>query len=424
MLLPFLTAASTKYWCGRSLGLSMLLVLLFAGPAESAVTLAWDPNPEGDIAGYIISYGTNSRQYTTSIDVGDTTTFVFAQPDPTKVYFLAVQAYNDAGLRSPFSNEVSTSAVARPLTATGLTSNAPAQARTGNVITFTATATGGRAPYHYKWWVSDGAASTVGQNWSTNNTFAWRPTQAKPGYRITVWVRNASSTIDNFDNPGARLSMTVAVVGATPITPIVSVNSVAPGSGSTGGGTTVTIKGANFASGAIVRFGTTAATAVTVVNSTSITARTPAHVAGVVAVVVTNPNKQSGTRANAFAYAAPAAPPPSLSPPPTVSGVTPNTGSTRGGTTVTISGANFVPGATVTFGGVPAATTVVVANSKSIVATTPAHVGGPVAVIVINPNKQTGTRASGFTYIAVAPPPAAPPAASNQAKPNPPRTAG
>jgi hypothetical protein len=78
----------------------------------------------------------------------------------------------------------------------------------------------------------------------------------------------------------------------------------------------------------------------------------------------------------------------------------------------------------VTFGGVPAATTVVVANSKSIVATTPAHVGGPVAVIVINPNKQTGTRASGFTYIAVAPPPAAPPAASNQAKPNPPRTAG
>jgi hypothetical protein len=422
MHLPFLTAASTKYSCGRSLGLSMLLVLLCAGPAESAVTLAWDPNPEGDIAGYVISYGTSSRQYTTSIDVGDTTTFVFAQPDPTKVYFLAVQAYNDAGLRSPFSNEVSTSAASRPLTATGLTSNAPAQARTGHVITFTATATGGRAPYQYKWWVSDGAASTVGQNWSTNNTFAWTPTQAKPGYRITVWVRSASSTIDNFDNPGATLSMTVAV-GANPV---VSVNSVAPSSGSTGGGTTVTIKGTNFASGAIVRFGSAAATAATVVNSTSITARTPAHVAGVVAVVVTNPNKQSGTRANAFSYAAPAAPPPALSPPPTVSGVTPNTGSTKGGTTVTISGANFVPGATVTFGGVPAATTVVVANSKSIVATTPAHVGGPVAVIVINPNKQTGTRASGFRYIPVAPPPAAPPAANNQAPSSspPPRPAG
>jgi hypothetical protein len=56
-----------------------------------------------------------------------------------------------------------------------------------------------------------------------------------------------------------------------------------------------------------------------------------------------------------------------------------------------------------------------VANSTSIVATTPAHVGGPVVVIVINPNKQTGTRASGFTYIAVTPQPAAPPAATNRA---------
>jgi hypothetical protein len=67
----FLTAASTEYWCGRYLGLSMLLVILSCGTAESAVTLAWDPNPESDIAGYVISYGTSSRQYTTSVDVGD-----------------------------------------------------------------------------------------------------------------------------------------------------------------------------------------------------------------------------------------------------------------------------------------------------------------------------------------------------------------
>jgi hypothetical protein len=414
MLITFLTAASTKYWCGRTLGLSMLLVLLFAGPAESAVTLAWDPNPEADVAGYIISYGTSSRQYTTSVDVGDTTTFVFAQPDPTKVYFLAVQAYNDAGLRSPFSNEVSTAAAARPLTATGLTSNAPAQVPSGHIITFTATAAGGRAPYQYKWWVSDGAASTVGQNWSTNNTFAWTPTLAKPSYRITVWVRNAGSTVDNFDNPSATLSMTVAVSANLTL---LTLSGVVPNTGSTVGGTTVTIRGANFAPGATVSFGGAAATAVTVVNSTSITARTPAHAAGAVAVVVTNPNRQSGVRSNAFSYTAPAAPPrttapPPTTPPPTVSSVMPSSGSTKGGTTVKITGANFVPGATVTFGGVPAATTVVVANSNSIVATTPSHVGGAVPVVVINPNKQTGTRASGFTFIPPTPPLAPPPAAN------------
>ncbi len=389
----------------------MQLVLLSLGSAEGAVALAWDPNQEADIAGYVISYGTSSRQYTTSVDVGDTTSFVFAQPDPAKVYFLAVQAYNTAGQRSPFSNEVLTSAAVRPLTATGLTSNAPTQPRTGNTITFTATATGGRTPYQYKWWVSDGVTSTIGQNWSASNTFAWTPTQAKPSYRITVWVRNASSTVDNFDNPSATLSMIVSV-SANPL----SVGSVVPNTGSTGGGTIVTITGANFASGATVSFGGAPATAVTVVNSTSIKARTPAHVAGVVAVAVTNPNRLSGTRANAFSYTAPAAPPPPSTPPPTVSTVMPNSGSTRGGTTVTITGANFVPGATVTFGGVPAATTVVVANSTSIVATTPSHAGGAVAVVVINPTKQSGTRASGFTYIApttLTPPLAAPPPAAN-----------
>ncbi len=93
-------AVSTKYSCGRCLGLSILLVTLLGGPAEGAVTLAWDPNPESDIAGYIISYGMSSRQYTTRIDVGNTTRWVFSQPDPTKVYFLAVQAYNTAGLES------------------------------------------------------------------------------------------------------------------------------------------------------------------------------------------------------------------------------------------------------------------------------------------------------------------------------------
>ncbi|MGH9147512.1 MAG: IPT/TIG domain-containing protein [Vicinamibacterales bacterium] len=395
----------------------MLLVLLSFGSAEGAVTLAWDPNPEADIAGYIISYGTSSRQYTTSVDVGETTTFVFAQPDPTKTYFMAVQAYNTAGQRSPFSNEVSTSALS-PLTATGLTSNAATQPRVGNTITFIATATGGVAPYQYKWWVFDGTTSTVGQNWSTSNTFAWTPTQPKPSYRVTVWVRNASSTVDNFDNPGSTLSMTVSVSANLTL----SVGGVVPNTGSTLGGTTVTIRGANFSSGANVSLGTTPATEVTVIDNTTITARTPAHVAGVVPVAVTNTNRQSGTRPNAFTYTGPparAATPPHApsrpsgpTPAPTVSSVVPNSGSGKGGTTVTITGTNFVPGATVSFGDNPAATTVLVATSTSIVATTPSHAGGAVKVVVTNPDKQSGTRAGGFRYVAVAPSPRARPAAS------------
>ena len=55
---------------------------------------------------------------------------------------------------------------------------------------------------------------------------------------------------------------------------------------------------------ASVTFGGAAATNVTVVDSTTITATTPAHLPGSVSVTVTNPDGQSGTLANGFAYTA------------------------------------------------------------------------------------------------------------------------
>ena len=55
-----------------------------------------------------------------------------------------------------------------------------------------------------------------------------------------------------------------------------TVSSVSPNSGPVAGGTAVTITGTNFAAGATVKFGATAATNVVVVSSTSITATTPA----------------------------------------------------------------------------------------------------------------------------------------------------
>jgi hypothetical protein len=64
----------------------------------------------------------------------------------------------------------------------------------------------------------------------------------------------------------------------------------------------VTITGTNFAAGATVSFGSTAATGVTVVNSTTITATTPVGSAGAVTVTVTNLGAQSGTLANGFTY--------------------------------------------------------------------------------------------------------------------------
>jgi hypothetical protein len=81
-----------------------------------------------------------------------------------------------------------------------------------------------------------------------------------------------------------------------------TVTAISPASGTTAGGTAVTITGTGFVSGATVTLGGTAATRVTVVSSTTITATTPAHAGGAANVVVTDSNG-SGTLTNGFSYA-------------------------------------------------------------------------------------------------------------------------
>lgn len=88
---------------------------------------------------------------------------------------------------------------------------------------------------------------------------------------------------------------------------------VTPASGSTLGGTAVTITGMKFAGLATVKFGSTAATNVVVVNSTTITATTPAGTAGTAAVTVTNSRGRVGILPGAFTYVAPVLPIPTFS---------------------------------------------------------------------------------------------------------------
>jgi hypothetical protein len=89
-------------------------------------------------------------------------------------------------------------------------------------------------------------------------------------------------------------------------------------------------------------------------------------------------------------------------PAPTVSSVSPNTGPTAGGTSVSITGANFLAGALVFFGGVPASG-VVVNSATQIQAVTPATTAGVVDVTVQNPDSQSANLVRGFTYTAPAP---------------------
>lgn len=96
----------------------------------------------------------------------------------------------------------------------------------------------------------------------------------------------------------ATWSSQVAVYGIKSASP--SLKNVAPGNGSAG--TTVTLQGTGFATGASVAFGGVAATNVVVSSSTRVSAAVPAHAAGDVDVVVTNADGQSATLRSGFTY--------------------------------------------------------------------------------------------------------------------------
>ncbi len=66
-------------------------------------------------------------------------------------------------------------------------------AAAGEPVTWTAKATGGRAPFTYKFWVFDGATWRVGRDWSPSSAWVWTP--PLPGtYTFQVWVRKAGSS--------------------------------------------------------------------------------------------------------------------------------------------------------------------------------------------------------------------------------------
>lgn len=105
---------------------------------------------------------------------------------------------------------------------------------------------------------------------------------------------------------GSVLAKTLACNGGGTITlgAVPTVTGLGPsGQGGTGAGTTVTITGTSFVSGATVSFAANAATGVVVNSSTSITAVSPAGVAGVINVTVTTPGGTSATSsADQFTY--------------------------------------------------------------------------------------------------------------------------
>ncbi|MGV9840231.1 ice-binding family protein [Nocardia niigatensis] len=165
-----------------------------------------------------------------------------------------------------------------------------------------------------------------------------------------------------------------------------TLTSISPVSGSAAGGTTVVLTGTNLTGATAVSFGGTPATSFTVNSSTQITAVTPAHSAGTVAVTVTT----AGGTSNGVAFTYIAVP--------TLTSIAPTSGPPSGGTVAVLTGTGLTGATAVSFGGTPAILFAVNSDTQ-ITVLTPPHVAGTVQVTVTTPGGTSNGVA--FTYIAV-----------------------
>ena len=89
--------------------LPVVSVLSLVSAQAGQVVLEWNPNTEPVLGGYIVYYGQESKNYSSSVDVGNQTSFTLYDLVDGKTYYFAVTAYNyNRTFESGFSNEVST----------------------------------------------------------------------------------------------------------------------------------------------------------------------------------------------------------------------------------------------------------------------------------------------------------------------------
>jgi len=161
---------------------------------------------------------------------------------------------------------------------------------------------------------------------------------------------------------------------------------LAPAWSPLGGGTRVRLTGQGLEAGASVTVGGLLAPEATLVGPGVMVFTTPAHEAGAVDVVVTNPDGRSGRLAAALTYAGA----------PYLATVIPPRGPAAGHARVTLVGAGFEPGMKVRFGEHRARAVVVVDEDHATCTTPPG--AGTVPVTVIGPAGQSSTLEGAYLY--------------------------
>ena len=91
----------------RFLAAALVFCVMALAASALALELAWNPNPEPNITGYELSYGTTPGSYARTIAVDSIPSATLTDLLPGTTYYFSVRAVNSSGLKSAASQEIS-----------------------------------------------------------------------------------------------------------------------------------------------------------------------------------------------------------------------------------------------------------------------------------------------------------------------------
>jgi Matrixin/IPT/TIG domain len=219
---------------------------------------------------------------------------------------------------------------------------------------------------------------------------SWHDTHVQ--FAVSVPADEPDGNLDlSVTNPQGETRTLVAGLEITPPNPLVF--QVQPALGTDGGGTLLTLHGANFRPGARVVIGAGSYAdgepgGCTVLDTATIRLTTSATAQGSCDVVVIDSSGVEGRLAQGFAFAHV----------PEIQSTFPTGGFAGGGTEVVLRGQDFAPGALVRIDGVPQTLVALHGTSELVLTTNAGLPGGPYLLEVENPGGAIAT--SAFSYSA------------------------
>ena len=87
---------------------------------NDTISIKWDANVDSDLAGYILYRGKSKNNFTDSIDVGNTTSYLDTNVINDTAYYYAVAAYDFDGNKSGYSEIIVVTPTIRPNTPSGI----------------------------------------------------------------------------------------------------------------------------------------------------------------------------------------------------------------------------------------------------------------------------------------------------------------